>query len=167
MNHENTLTQKPDFIHERGPAHILRLGFIPGTQFEDFEEKLLQLFQYAMAKKQGDKTRKLQLCFDSSFEGKWGFIWETLLTFFDQLPNIHCLDFQHSDLRLVELLQLYQIYLKSHDMENLPKICVFDTYAHDEYKELFRKLENEKRGKEFLKRVYFPENKYLPEPWSA
>jgi len=167
MNKETSLPQKPTFIHERGTAHIVRLGFIGGTQFEDFETRLFQLFEYAIAKKQKEENRSVQVCFDSCFEGKWDLICEALAKFIDRLSNINVLDFQHSDLRFKTLFQLYLLYSKQDNMENLLKICVFDTYAHDGHKDILKIFEVVEKGKEFLKRVYFPENKYLPEKWNA
>ncbi len=165
MDSKTNLLQKPKFVDERCSELNLRLGFLSGTHFEDLKSRTELLFQYAIAKRRFGEKRNLQLCLDRIFYDQWDVIWETMVTFFDQLPMINGFDFQGSDLELDGLLRLYQVYLKSENMENLPIIGIYDTFAHDEYKELFKKIENEERGPEFLKRILFPENKYLAEPW--
>jgi len=161
MNAEDGSLEKLDFISEKYTTRSVRIGFVPRTEFEDFERKISKLVEYAVTKQQEEDKKRVYLCFDSCFEDKWELICKTLSIFIDQLPNIDVLDVQHSDFPLIALYQLYELYSKYEKMENLPTICIVDTFAHEESDTIIELCRTKQKGQNFLQKLYFPENKYF------
>ena len=46
-------------------------------------------------------------------------------------------------------------------MKDVPMICMEDSYAHDGYKVIIRQLMIEKKGNEFLEKLFFPEGTHF------
>jgi len=163
MNIEDSPSEKLNFISEKSSNRSVRIRFVPGTQFTDFEKRIPKIIEYALAKREKDK-RKIYLDFTCCFEDKWELICKTLAQYIDQLPKIDVLDVQHSDFPLAALNQLYLIYSKCENMENLPIIIIDDTFAHEEADRIFIQCRIEQKGKDFLEKLCFPENKWFVTP---
>jgi len=154
-----THTNKPDFILERSEDKFLSVGFMKGTHRENFGEKISQLIEYALAKKQEIGTKLIILSIDRCLGDNWITFSQILPNFKDKLTSIDILDFQHSDFPKITLFDIGLLYEEFDSMENLPRIYIEDTFAHDDSDDIVKTLKITQKGQEFLKRIYFSGNR--------
>jgi len=152
---------KPDFIVEKPGDKFLIVTFKIGLNyFENLTEKLSQLIQYTLTKKQQiSKEKRIILQLSIRLDDKWSLVCKALSKFAEKLLDIYVLDFQNSDFSKLAVFEFYLLYAGYESMKNLPSICMDNTYAHDDYKYIISELKREKRGMEFLKKLFFRENK--------
>lgn len=157
------MMQNPDAIDEIAVGKVIMLKFRMISRVKNFDKKMTELVQTVLRRKKEESGKRVALCLENCLDDKWDIVCTTLSEFVDELPNIDILGFQHSDLRAITVFKLYLIYEKYKSMDSLPIISIEDTFADDDSDIITRQFKLEKRGIEFLKKLYFRGNKYYVE----
>ena len=156
-------TKELDFLVEKNIGKCLIIKFMRGAYSEKFKERISKAIQYAAKKKRENSANWIVLSLDCALYDKWHIVSEALSNSVEELPHIDWLDFQSSDFSKITLFELYMLYEKLPSMRHFPTIAIEDSYATGDYKNIIKELKREKRGMEFLKKIYFRENKNFEE----